>query len=631
MVYAKGAASLLILFIAISSHNAATFLSTPRAQDAVDWSTMNANFHGTNFVPQDQIRLTNVNDLTLEWLFPIPSSGEVQGLNVTGDGSISPPLIVGGIVYIVTNYLRVYAINSATGNVLWAYDSVLDTKGLPLGYLSGHVHGINYYQGKVWVSLPDCSVHALDALTGSLVLKISRICADIPGNGGRYDSSGTPPVFNRDIMLWTSSVSEGTDSGRGFVAAYNLTTKQLLWRWFVTPSAGGDSQWDFTSCRQESCHGNVAPYARDWGTMGTEDGRARPGAGPSWGQPAVDERRGVFYVATSQPSPDWNATYRPGPNLYSDSVVALNATNGNMIWFFQTTPHDLYDFDCGWNVVLGNVMLDGRTNEAIFKACKNGYVYALDAVSGSLLWFFNPPSVKRLGTENADYVVTSKYNATIPWINYPSTSQFKQCPGSNGAVESDVAFAYGKLFVAAHNFCTFGQVGPVEGYASNEWGVRYLQPDWRHANTTIYALDASSGKVVWSYFIPDIPFRGWLTASGGLLFVSSLDGNIHALNADNGNKVYSLHLGPSLYGGPTLGSSLSGDVVLLQLVGSPSYGAFSERVPGALLAFGLRSPITEAWTTYLIFAAAGFTGAVATLLIIDRIFRRRRVPAKRSD
>ena len=150
-----------------------------------------------------------------------------------------------------------------------------------------------------------------------------------------------------------------------------------------------------------------------------------------------------------------------GPDLYADSVIALNATNGDMLWFYQTTPHDLYDFDCGWNTVLGSVTQGGSTQEAVFKACKNGYLYAINALTGKLLWYFDPPTVSRLGTGNANYVVTGNYSATLPWINYPSTQEFEQCPGENGAVESDIAYAYSLIYVATMNFCSFGKVAPV--------------------------------------------------------------------------------------------------------------------------------------------------------------------------
>jgi glucose dehydrogenase len=438
--------------------------------------------------------------------------------------------------------------------------------------------------------MPDCSVDGLDAATGDPVVKVSHICAGIPGNSGLYAAGQVPPVFYKNTMIWSSSVSEGTDVGRGFVAAYDISTNQssLLWRWYVTPGAGGDPKWDVNSCSTNStstCHGNVAPVSGDWGSMGYGN-MTMAGAGPSFGDPVVDARLGIVYVSTSQPSPDWNGTYRPGPNLYSDSVVALNLTNsGKMLWFYQTTPHDLFDFDCGWNTALGNVTLPGGgTHEAVFKACKNGYVYALDALTGNKLWYFDPPSLVRLNTANADYVATGNYSGTLPWINSPSTAQFTQCPGTQGGVESDIAVAYGMVYVATHNYCTYGQVSDVQTVGSNVWGVKYLNPD-NDANTTIYAIDASTGKAAWSYFIQGVPFRGWLTASGGMVFAGSLDGSIHILDAKTGRQVSSQYLGTSLYESPTIGSTASGQVYLFQLIGFTSFGPFSQPVPGALLAF----------------------------------------------
>jgi glucose dehydrogenase len=553
--------------------------------ESTSWPFMNSNPDANNFVQQGQITEQNAGSLTLKWIFPFPAAAPVPGLSITGAGVIAPPIVVNGTVYMVTNFLWVYAINAATGGVLWTWEDQLNTTGLPLGPLDGHIHGINYYMGDVWVSMPDCSAYGLNAATGEVAVKVSDICAGIPGNSGRYAAAQVPPTFYKDTMIWSSSVSEGTDVGRGFVAAYNISGNQstLLWRWYVTPGAGGDPNWDFDSC-PPPCHGNVAPVSGDWGAMGYQN-LTRAGAGPSFGDPVVDSSLGIVFVSTSQPSPDWNGTYRPGPDLYADSIIALNATNGKMLWFYQTTPHDLYDFDCGWNTVLGSVTVGGVAHAAVFKACKNGYVYALDALTGSLLWYFSPPSLIRSDTSNANYVVTGNYSADLPWINYPSTAQFTQCPGEEGGIESDIAVAYGMVYVAAHNFCTYGKVSGVGTLGPNVWGVQYLTPDSATANTTIYAINASTGKEVWSFFIPNVPYRGWLTASGGMVFAGSLDGDLYMLDAKTGKMVQSQYFGTSLYESPTFGATDAGQVYLFQLTGAVVYGAFNEPIPGALMAF----------------------------------------------
>ena len=136
------------------------------------------------------------------------------------------------------------------------------------------------------------------------------------------------------------------------------------------------------------------------------------GAGPSFGDPVVDTHHGIVFVSTSQASPDWNGTYRPGPDLYADSIIALNTTNGHMLWFYQTTPHDLFDFDCGWNTVLGNVTSGGSAQEVVFKACKNGYVYAIGALTGALLWYFNPPPSR--GTSPRTRTMSSRRTTRRP-------------------------------------------------------------------------------------------------------------------------------------------------------------------------------------------------------------------------
>jgi outer membrane protein assembly factor BamB len=575
----------------------------------VNWTTTNANPQGTNAVDQGQLVAGTANDMSLAWSFSFPSGVLAPGLNVTGQGSIAPPLVINGSVYVVMNDLEVIAFDAAKGSVLWTYTPTLNRTGLPLGSLAGHVHGLSYHAGAIWMSLPDCSAIALNSLTGEPVERITKICANIPGNAGKYDYSGAPLAFYRDLMIWTaSSVSEGTDAGRGFVSAYDITTNALVWRWFLTPPSGGDPNWDTNSC-SSPCHGNVTPYRGDWGTLGTTGGRSRAGGGPGWGQPAIDAADGIVILGTSQPSPDWNATNRPGPNLYSDSILALSLTDGHLVWFFQTTPHDIYDFDCGWNVAIANVTVSGSATTAVFKACKNGYVYAIDARTGNEIWKFDPPSLVRINTHNADYSSTGSYNATQPWVS--TVPGYQQCPGVNGGIEADISVADGKVFVATHNFCAFITAGPVNSIGGSVSGARGFQYSLLNANTTIYALDASNGSETWSYFLQGIPYRGWLTSTGGLVFASTLGGDILALDTSTGALRGTTHIGSPLYEGITVGSDSSGNVFAFQLTSSPSYGAFTSAVPGSLLAFAPnRQP-----SYFAIWLVLALTAGVATLAL----------------
>ncbi len=586
---------------------------------SVNWSAPNANSAGTNSVSQDQLTSGTADQMPLSWSLSFPVATLTPGLNATGQGSIAPPLVVNGTVFVAMNDLEVLAVRADDGRVLWSYTPVLDRAGLPLGTLVGHVHGLVYHDGDIWLSLPDCSALALNALTGEPVQRISKICADIPGNSGNYDYSGTPVAFYGDLLVWTaSSVSEGTDAGRGFVAAYNVSTGGLVWRWYVVPPTGGAPDWDAESC-PAPCHGNVSPYPGDWGTLDSAGGSSRAGAGPGWGQPVIDPADRLVILGTSQPSPDWNATYRPGPNLYSDSIVALSLNDGHLVWFYQTTPHDIYDFDCGWNVALGSASVDGQNVTAVFKACKNGYVYALNAKTGAEIWHFNPPSMVRVNTENADYATTGTYNATLRWVS--SVPGYEQCPGVNGGIESDISLSGGRVYVATHNFCAFITAGPVSAVGGSVSGAKGFQYSLLNANTTIYALDTSTGRTEWSYDIPGVPYRGWLTSTGGLLLASTLNGDIVALDAGTGRAVGTTHVGSPLYEGVTVGSDSAGDILVFQLTSSPSYGAFANAVPGALLAF---SPSrAQSIAPWVIGAVALGVATVAVLALVLGFGQRR--------
>jgi outer membrane protein assembly factor BamB len=173
------------------------------------------------------------------------------------------------------------------------------------------------------------------------------------------------------------------------------------------------------------------------------------------------------------------------------------------------------------------------------------------------------------------------------------------------------------IYVATMNFCTFGQVAPVNVQGGQVWGVAGLAPDYLHANTTIYAVRASNGTAAWSYSLPTIPYRGWLTASNGLVFAGALDGSIHILDATTGKQVDDLYVGPSLYESPTLGSGIDGRVYLYQLTSAAAYGAFGGGVPGDLMAYTLQATAPPSWETYIPAVAVGLLAAVVAVLLVE--------------
>src|SRR5881396_2119521 len=374
------------------------FANAQSQTPGANWNGPWADYQNTNASPQNQITPSNVANLQVAWLFPFPAytnprvsalifgRGPYEVPSHQGPGS--PPLIQDGIVYELTQNFDIYAFDAASGRVIWHY-----VTPFPPDARAFHKHAIRYYDGKIWLAAPGNGyedVLGVDALTGDLKVNISGIAANIPGqrytsnapiNGKTYSDKWLytpewPPTFYKNIAFVPMT---GNDLiYRGFVAAYDITTGKLLWRFFIIPPAPNcDPNWDFedlvqlgngTFVNYGQPKGNVSPYKGDWGTDCSINGAAGP-----WDSPAVDTETGVFYFQTSSAYPTGYAGGRPGPNLFADSIIALNATTGKMLWFFQATTRDIPgENDCQWSAAL--IVVNGR--KEIATPCRN-YFYGL--------------------------------------------------------------------------------------------------------------------------------------------------------------------------------------------------------------------------------------------------------------
>lgn len=610
--------------------------------DGANWEYINYDSLGTNFNPQGQITRENVHLLELKWTYPLPSlatSGYAINLGEGfygvrfHEGSTTPPIIVNGSAFLLTNYYQLIALNASTGRTIWTFQYKADLsearKKLPLAGVAGHLHGFYYIDGNLIFPGVKCDIIAVNAHSGMISWAIEDICADIPGNAGLYGGvfSYPPALYKKgNILIVQSAVMDGL-AGRGFIAGYDYVNKQLKWRFYTAPPAQGDPDWALRFRDRiwiQGVKGTEIPIELlkdDWGDLGVFEfnGRspwgdsykqrvARAGTGTVWGQMAVDEDSGIVYFGVSQPSPGYNATYRPGPNLFSDSILALNAINGELVWAHQTTTHDLWDWDCAWNVVLAKV----GTKKAVFKACKNGILYALDASNGEITWYFNAPSFRRsaftpfhsasqLNSGPNDNSVIGNWDPRNPgtfrrpWQNWPSEDAVWQSPTANGGIESDIAYDGKMIYVATYNYWGYVKIASTEGLLNI--GGQYLQaPEAREGNTTIWAIDASTGRPMWNFFIRNVGYRGGLTISGGVLYAAAPDGNLYAVDANNGKLLLKKFLGNRLNVPLTIGATKDGKIRLFQIVGGTAFanyfhGAVGDPIPGALMVFGLPNEI----------------------------------------
>ena len=628
-----------------------------------NWENVNHNGHATNHNPQNQINKDNIKFLELKWAYPLPSVSTVSDSTINyggaligglvgqiSDGSITPPLVVDGIVYIATNYFRLYAIDATTGNLIWQKQLEIDVsekmKTLPLAGSAGHLHAIAYEDGWVMFTGLACDIYAFDALSGDLAWHLEDTCANVTGNNGLYTGGlqSYPPRIHQpsNTLVLTSSVVDGY-TGRGYVRGYDLDTRQLKWTAYTAPPAGllgtpAREEWGqylVDNCAKiwiqsvSSCDIPRDLLRNDWGDNDCMDVSkyypegvpygevgdclAKSGTGTVWGQMSVDDDAGIIYMGTSQPTIDWNASLRPGPNLFSNAVVAIDIYTGDMVWAHQQNTHDLWDVDCSWNTVLGNI----GSRKVVYKNCKMATTAAMDAATGELIWFFNAAADGTLkfspykphhpdsklcdqGTGKRDYSFIGcwdpRQRATLemPWQNWPSTDQFWE---SSNSGSTDLAFDGDTIYTRIVNGFRYRETRLAELGQAGHLGVRTIRPgpegDPRSvagANTTFFALNAATGEVRWSYFLAG-SHRTGASISGGMVFLSHSDGTLYILDKDNGELLYEKNFGQGLNIYPTIGADGNGDMKIFQIIGGSRFG---QGTPGALMSWGLNEFAVEA-------------------------------------
>jgi len=588
----------LLSFSSLSSAHASTSAVAPSAQSSADWIGPGGNYpFNWDYSPQTAINLTSVNSLDLKWLFPLPNP---RIPNTLGTSVIVTPIIAQGTVYYITSSDTLIAQDAGDGHLAWSKNLSLSYDYPGIGVLpeslslQGHYHAIWYTslvrdQPLVWVAGDNYTVLAFNAVTGDEVLKIDYLPVGVSGNFGYYDPGSKQIIVDqeRGVMTVTTSGSEGTDAGRGFFEGWNVTANPptLMWRTFLMPPQdGSDPLWSIKSVQNASyawvfngtaqvnlkALTNSTLYGMlygDWGNFGYNGYTSFAGTDGGWGgSDAYDPQTGIVYVGTGQPSPDWNATTRPGLDLWSSSVLAIDELTGKLVWGFQTSPHDLSDYDCSWSVMLANATVDGQTQKVVMKGCKNGYFYALDAASGKMLWYFDAPTIERAAV-SAILDPTNQAEMVKPWANYPSVMPYIQNPCHSGGIESNPAYdpVNNIAVVVTYNCPMWVSVGPTTGggvpYGSIGL-VPYSGPSlpW---NTTVWAIDVDTGKPLWNYPIPDIGFRGGADISGGLVIVPAADGYLRALNERTGQLVMQENIGAALCTEPAIGQDTGGQEELV--------------------------------------------------------------------
>ena len=586
----------------VASLSTSYVIAQPDDDRGFAWVSSNYDIKQTNYSPQNQITIDTIQHLADDWTNAFMVPPDVPGIELY-PGMRARPLVYNGLVFLVTSFNAVFVHNVQTGQPLWYYAYPMNMTDIMIDYprISPHRPGVleelTIFDDYLIFPTADCGMVFLDYLTGSPdfrgELTRGQMCDGVEGNDGYYGGQlfSSPVVdSNSRILVTGTTVSGNGESGRGYIAGYNVDTGSLLWRFYLMPPSGGEKDW----AMKYKGLGNVDPTPDDWGTANNV------GVGIATGQWAIDEDAGIVYVGTSSPAPNFNAANRPGPNLFSSSILALDINTGDLIWYYQTSSHDLFGHGCNWNTVLGNI----GDRKVLFKACDDGRLLALDAANGELIWSFLPPTLKYL---NVDSSLNPEVDLNQKWVNEPSLDPYWQCPGITGATGGSIAFAYDKVFYVTTNYCDYmipESENDLSSFGAKDmtklpWKIQVRRnqsgiiPDARldrtaemPINSTVYAIDVNTGSVDWEYSM-DRAHRGGLITTGGMVILGGMDGRFYSLDVNTGEEVFSKYVGASLGTTPTIGAAASGEQYIFQTVGGLDE-RYGQPVSGVFIALKIR-------------------------------------------
>ncbi len=568
-----------LILVALLLLAGSAFLSLPASSQSspyANWTSPAFDAGNTNHDPQSVINSGNVQNLQIQWIyqvqvnpFSIPGASPALGIETT-------PLVVGGYVFFATPYNRLEALNAANGHELWHLQvNMSKFVNDPWWSEAYTISSLSYSNGTIYMMASDTSVYAVNAFSGQVQFVINDTAANIPGNSGTYFGEKAPFPYKNELIVQASTTDYG---GRGFVAAYSLSTKALLWRWYAVPPSGGEANWDANATL-----GNVSPYSGDWGS------NTLMGGGAAWGLMTVDNQTGRVYFSVGHPSGVYDAALRPGPNLYTDSIVALDAATGRMVWYYQYTSHDVAEHEGGWSITLADLNINGQSRKVVIQAAKNNYIYVLDAATGKPV--YDPIYVGSPSSNNPNDNQVSGANLTL---SQSVMVGGRICPGPDGGIEMSPALDGTNLFVASQNACGLMVKGPVTYKGQTIQGYVYEGDPTAPQNSTLYSINLATRSMNWAFPMPDRYQGSSAVASGGVVYVVDRQGTLYLLNEQTGQLLRSWPLNGLGASGVSIGEDSYGNMMVFAPAGggdipSPTTGVV---VGFALSGQGGESPLT---------------------------------------
>lgn len=563
------------------------------SKDARNWLTFGHDYTNQRYSALTQVNTRTVRSLAPRWIYQTGISATFQ----------ATPLVVDGVMYLTTPYNHAVAIDARTGTELWRYTHTLKTRKLCCGPAN---RGAAVGYGKIYMATVDARLIALDQQTGKVVWDID-IATPIegqtetpeqlaPGDPLRkaavtgatgFGANMAPLIYQGKVIVGVTGAGYGLHledpqtrqplgavvgiagayGRRGFLAAYDAKTGTEVWRWYTVPDRGWEGQWRTTTPDGVDLHRNIAAeqtafkkYAEAW----------RTGGGSTWTTPALDPELGLLFLGVGNPAPQMDDVSRPGDNLYTVCLVALDVADGRLRWYYQQVPHDVWGYDVASPPVLFEVEVDGRTVKAVGQAGKTGWFYLHDRKTGNLLYKSEP---------------------FVPQENLfarPTPSGVRVAPGAAGGASWSPA-AYNPETALVY---VAGLHMPMR-YTVDDRPAAGARPAQRYTMTrpteeprwgTLTAIDARSGRIRWQKKTDQPLVGGVLATAGGLVFVGEGNGHLNAFDAETGELLWQFQCGAGV-NAPPIAYEVDGTQYIA--VASGGSHLFGYRQGEAVLVFAL--------------------------------------------
>lgn len=489
------------------------------------WLHYGGDYRGFRHSPLEQLTPENVSKLQVAWAFSTGTTGQFE----------VSPVLYDGVLFVTSSYNRLFALDAATGVVLWRYDHQ-NGENLPL-CCGPPNRGVAISGDLVLMATLDAHLIAFDRKTGEIAWN-----TEITDYTKGFTATSAPLIVGELAYI---GIAGGEYGVRGFFDAYKVATGERVWRHFTVPAAG-------------------EPGVETWAGKSYEHGGS-----PAWTTGSYDVESDTLFWTTGNPSPDWNGDDRAGDNLYSNSLLALDPKTGERKWHFQFTPHDVWDYDGNTHIFLVDTEIDGKPRKLIAQPNRNGFYYLIDRTDGSFVLaspYLEQVNWATIGADGRPIV-----NPDALPVDEPT---HRTCPSNLGGING----SFTASFDPDRELALFATIEACQAYAKGisvfAEGAPYLGglPELVDALAgksygNFIAVEVATGKVRWRARERHPMMAGSLNTRGGVVFSGTLDGEAVAYETETGKELWRFRMGGGVRSQP-IAYELDGRIYVVYGAGS---------------------------------------------------------------